>query len=587
MRQLTRGLWYRSLAWTSCILLYVSFSESMTVRAADEDSLSNQQVTQEDIDRAVERAKKFLLTKELQGTVSNLNRQALGVLALLKAEVPVDTPVMSRILDRVAARCRDGKYSPVRKDIPVYESSVFLMALANGDPVKYRREIEILTQWLISDIQKFDAWTYPAQANTGGDTSQTQYALLALWEASRAGVVVPQEVFARAARWHLKSQSVDGGFAYHPQEKTTDGTVSTLSMTSAGIGSLHICRLNLFPGAAEPNIAEAMEAELALENAKKKKKRDPNKLKFGVLEVPAEVKTKLETAASKSSSAATANTRLSAIDNSIGKALNWMNVRFKVINPGSWPLYYLYTLERMSALTGAETIAGQDWYLEGARYLVASQGKNGGWSARSGNVASTAFGLMFLTRATHKALNRRRSVKRTPGGLLAGGRGLPDDLAKVNVEGGEVKQRKFSGPVDELLAVLENPKNKNFFDAQEALVETVVIKDPKALVGKTDRLLKLAKHPNAEVRRTAMWALGRSQNISVSPVLIDALGDTDLDVVIEARNGLRFLNKNIDGFGLPDQPKPADQQKAIARWRQWYLSIRPYDERDDLTKVAP
>ena len=42
---------------------------------------------------------------------------------------------------------------------------------------------------------------------------------------------------------------------------------------------------------------------------------------------------------------------------------------------------------------------------------------------------STAFGLMFLTRATHKTLGRRHRRRKIGGGLLAGGRGLPKDLS--------------------------------------------------------------------------------------------------------------------------------------------------------------
>ena len=129
------------------------------------------------------------------------------------------------------------------------------------------------------------------------------------------------------------------------------------------------------------------------------------------------------------------------------------------------------------------------------------------------------------------------------------------------------------------------PKNANFFSAQEALVETVVLQDPKALVGKTDKLLKLASVKNDEVRRTAMWALGRSQDITVVPTLIRALNDPNLDTMIEARNALRFISKRIDGFGLPSQPSDKERKQAVERWKKWYLTVRPYDERDDLLNV--
>ena len=562
-------------------ILFAIFSIILFVRMDAFSADPIQKATPDDIAKAIAKATRHLRTKGLSASV-NLNRSALGATALMKAGVEPDHPKIREILDRVASTCRGGKFSPTGASSPVYDVGVYLMTLTNGDPEAYKAEIQTLVNWIVAEQRNNGSWDYPKKDT--GDNSQTQYALLGLWEASRVEINAPIQVFEKAARWHITRQRANGGFGYHPLPNN-QGDPSTHSMTAAGIGSLHICRLFLFPNAKPPQGESAIQAETRREKQKEREKK--KKRKFGILEEPEEVRAKIEGTAAKQASSAEKGTRLSAVDASIGKALRWMDANYTIEKPSGWPVYYLYSLERMSALSNSETISGHDWYQEGADFFVATQKKEGNWHNRSGRVATTAFAVMFLARATHKMLGRSRRIRRLKGGLLAGGRGLPENLAEINVKGGQVKKRKYSGPVDELLAVLENPKNKNFFDAQEALVETVITKDPKALVGKTKKLLKLAQSPNEEVRRTAMWALGRSQDITVVPTLITALNDSNLDVVVEARNALRFLSKKIEGVGLPDQPKPADRKKAIAIWRKWYLTVRPYDERDDLTNLNP
>ena len=66
--------------------------------------------------------------------------------------------------------------------------------------------------------------------------------MLGLWEAENAGVRVPPATWERAARWYLSVQS-GGGWTYHPDANTPP----TVSMTSAGVGSLMICKMQLSP----------------------------------------------------------------------------------------------------------------------------------------------------------------------------------------------------------------------------------------------------------------------------------------------------------------------------------------------------
>src|SRR5690606_12449199 len=127
-------------------------------------------------------------------------------------------------------------------------------------------------------------------------------------------------------------------------------------------------------------------------------------------------------------------------------------------------------------------------------------------------------------------LNRAKPGAPINGGLLAGGRGLPENLNEVQVADGKIKARQISGPIDELLAALEKVDDAPFGveSVQEAIVEQIQVGDRDKLVGQIDRLRKLAKDPRAGVRRTALWALGRSRDLTVASLLLKGL--TDLDV---------------------------------------------------------
>ncbi len=68
---------------------------------------------------------------------------------------------------------------------------------------------------------------------------------------------------------------------------------------------------------------------------------------------------------------------------------------------GGWVNSYLvYGLERLGVLGVLRTVGGHDWYAEGARRLVETQGKAGAWEGGYGDRIDTAFCLLFLCRGT-------------------------------------------------------------------------------------------------------------------------------------------------------------------------------------------
>ena len=44
---------------------------------------------------------------------------------------------------------------------------------------------------------------------------------------------------------------------------------------------------------------------------------------------------------------------------------------------------------------------------------------------------------------------------------------------------------------------------------------------------------------------------------------------------------MRFISRRLNGFGLPDNPTPEEKAEAIAKWRNWYLQVRPEAELED------
>jgi hypothetical protein len=45
----------------------------------------------------------------------------------------------------------------------------------------------------------------------------------------------------------------------------------------------------------------------------------------------------------------------------------------------------------------------------------------------------------------------------------------------------------------------------------------------------------------------------------------------------EAESALRRLSRKFDGY-LPSDASPAEARAAAARWKQWYLTLRPEAE---------
>jgi hypothetical protein len=528
----------------------------------------------------------------LERTAPNADggRAGMGALGLLKSGTSPDDPVIQKIIETRLLRKfqEDGTYKSSSPTDLYYEAGVDLMVYANSHPKDHEKQISTLVQVLLDGQYPEGYWTYPKNVRPGdlGDTSITQYALLGLWDAERAGFTVPTAVWDRAASWLSATQDADGGFWYHPGNGNYRPTPS---MAAAGAANLLVCRLMLHgPGTG---LGKGLSGGA---------QRD-NQQRFGVLKkVDLNPAVHIEGKVLHGGHAANgpAKTSRSKIDSAARRGLEWIDRNWVGTSPTYFTYYYYYALERACSLAGAEQIGEHDWYDEISDGLLKQQSSDGSWSENgpAGSVPNTAFVLLFLSRATAKIMKHRPNEKMFGGGLMIGGRGLPTNLSAVQTGADGIQVRKLEAPVDQLLSELENPKSTKVEAAQQAIVERVELGDRETLIGQKDRLIRLARDPRVEVRRTAVWGLGRCATIHEARVLVKALDDPDFSVVVEANNALCWFSRRPNGFGRPADPlaelpeNASDRQKddaaktwrtrVRADWRAWFENVRPYSERN-------
>lgn len=312
------------------------------------------------VERGIEQAVRFLLGgQQADGGWPEYNPQyprgvsSLVTLALLTAGMDPEHASMTRAMRYVDAQELERTYTV----------SLQTMCYCAANPNRYAAQIRRNTLWLMKAQTPTGAWSYGQGFGGGGDPSNSQFALLALHEAQRSGVVdLPEaqwkQVFQRAADYWIGKQNRDGSFSYD------DGKQPSGSMTCAGIASLVILGEHLT--ALQSRATDVLQCCTADDEA-------PDR---------------------------------------VGHGLQWLARNFDIqTNPGmnSYHLYYLYALERVGRLTGRRLIGNHDWYREGAHHLIRLQNKTVGKilsnSPYQGNdYSETAFALLFLAKGKRQPL---------------------------------------------------------------------------------------------------------------------------------------------------------------------------------------
>lgn len=249
----------------------------------------------------------------------------------------------------------------------VYSASVHLLLLdALRDPAR-REEARPSLEFLL-DNREEGVWGYPWGHLCN---SNTQFAMLALRAARHMGLEVPDGVWTEALEGLALFRNGEGGYVYSPELRE-----SYAGMTAATLAS------------------------------------------FGVLREVASEVPRVRAALERQAKA-------------YAGAEAWLEHRFdparNVCDDGSWrtafQFAYLWAVERWCGLTGRERIGGQDWYAEGAEWLLEAQERNGSFGPEGG-LENTCFALLFLRRATVSGgedavafdaeLERQRALRERP-----------------------------------------------------------------------------------------------------------------------------------------------------------------------------
>ena len=273
---------------------------------------------------------------------------ALCTLALINSGVPVDDPHVKKALDYLRDIGRPDQVYPV-----ALQTMVFAIAEPERDRLALERNVRWLEKIQVKDTDFSGGWGYGETRRGSPDNSNSQFAVLALNEAQRAGITVNKKTWGRAFAYWAQRQERDGSWGY----RRGNGRGS---MTCAGITSMIIAGRNLNEGDARV-VGNRVRCCSRVND-----------------------------------------------DDAVDRGISWLARNFSVSrnpatgeNSENWLFYYLYGLERVGRLSGRRFVGSHDWYREGSEFFVNRQQLDGSWKGQSLQNyphVSTSFALLFLSK---------------------------------------------------------------------------------------------------------------------------------------------------------------------------------------------
>jgi hypothetical protein len=343
-------------------------------------------LTERRVDAAIGRMKEHLYATQNKqaghfevgsyATGSNAGGQtALVVLAMLMAgESPQNPPLAKAI---AWLKTADPKHYFTGTYAVAIRAHVWAALSAEQHVPLLRRD----AAWLLDAASKHPKglFDYGNVAPSRIDHSVTQYGTLGLWEAAKRGLPFSKSVWRKIQAHFIGAQRPDGGWNYGG-----DGQASYGSMTAAGLTALIICRQELYSGGSK---------------------------------IP------------------------KASTEAIQRGLSWLDTNFdgpRNSNNGSWPFYYLVSIERVALAGGIRELGGVDWYGVGAGHILSQQQASGGVGGQPWN---TAFALMFLARGRYPVWVSKLAIPSARWNLR------PDDLYRLTAQLSDMTERELNWQV--------------------------------------------------------------------------------------------------------------------------------------------
>ncbi len=286
-------------------------------------------------DPAVKNALQYVRTNASQNSMTY--DISLAILFLVRVGDPRDRELIHLLGVRLAAgQLSSGGWSyqcPLVMQAPKSSGSVTNSPRNNPDAARRSGRINIA----------------PGLRPGVGDNSNTQFAVLGIWSAGRAGMDI-RATMAEVDKRFRTSQASSGGWGY-------SGRGDTDAMTCAGLMSLVLAKGH-----------KVLEGQMVNRRPDKDQPEGPGG------------RPKMDS------------------DPQIDRGIQRVEFYANNINLGS-TLYFLWSVERVGVALGGSRIGRVDWYTKGASVLLQAQQADGSWRSNRGELSDTSFALLFLRRS--------------------------------------------------------------------------------------------------------------------------------------------------------------------------------------------
>jgi hypothetical protein len=502
------------------------------------------------------------------------DEQTLAAIAVVETykryedEIPSDHPIVSDAIEQILADVVAHQNSP-RNPLGtggIYYPSLAAILLCEVNDQKYAEQIKLILGLIETRQHPNGGYGYDHEPDIE-DTSQGQYAGLALVVARNHGFHLPPDISSQLLDFYCNHQS-ENTWIYHYKNGVLEGRDNLKRL------SLHISALS-----STFLLADV----LRLRTKPKRIAGGPVKNLDGTL--PPSVVLYVKPKSGEADNQDDANRPLIAFDvaklnNVQTSGTRHLRDQYQVFPP-RWPYYYLYGFERYAFFREkAEGTLSEfpSWYDDGVDYLASIQGQDGSWRGQVERLqdesvtAATGLAILFLVRSSQLLMVEGGS------GEMLGGQGFPSNRI-LEMRKGDLVADDLGKGIEDVVKLIREA------DSEDQLELILPILGPaiKQLSEDTTKsrgekmafLRSLVMHEEMMRRLVAVKILASQQDLDSVPALLFALTDPAVDVCIEAHNGLRLISRKIDAFPLSSDPQPPELAEVKQRWTEWFLRIRP------------